>query len=94
MNDACDKVPYELGAACAIAGGRFDENPYRDCEPLDFMQWNRGFHDNQTFDPSCSVCRGTGKRKLNSSWKNESIPLDLDYDGAEIACVCNIVSRG
>jgi len=82
---------FDSGAKRAAAGGDFESNPHRDGEPLVFMAWIRGFRSRQTFNPACSICNGTGRRKLGqtcSDPKSNSSP----YDGAEISCDCNVES--
>ena len=80
MPDFRDLQPYKLGRACAASGGSIESNPFQP-EPIDFIQWIRGFREGQTNDPDCEHCEGTGKRRIGG---------DYEYRDAELDCDCNI----
>jgi ribosome modulation factor len=80
--------PYDSGKNAAIAGETVDSNPYRNAEPIDFIQWVHGFRDHQTFDPDCSICKGTGVRKLAS----DALSKELDTLRYAVSCDCNLPS--
>ena len=81
MADFRDLQPYKLGRECASSGGDIESNPFKP-EPVDLMQWIRGFRDGQTNDPNCELCNGTGKRRIGG---------DSEYRDAQLDCDCNIL---
>ena len=93
MLDAERKSAHALGATCAADGGSYESNPFRDgdADPLVYMAWINGFRENQTFDPVCSICSGTGKRVMRSVYSDPNSEPS-PYDGLHISCDCNVAS--
>ena len=92
MLEAERQTAFELGSQCAIAGGSIEDNPLRDGEPLVFMAWRNGFHSQQTIDPDCMICRGSGSYKPKRIWTGPKYKGKTGYEDCELWCNCNIAS--